>query len=89
MGNDVSRGNEGRSGSKAEQARFVPKESLRELAARHVSATRQIIANQRAHIIRLEAMGVPTNEAEQNLNMFLDTLKRLEDHERWVGKISN
>jgi hypothetical protein len=89
MGDDVSSGNRGRSGFKAEQARFVPKESIRELAARHVSATRQIIADQRAHIIKLESMGVPTNEAEQNLNMFLDTLKRLEDHERWVGKISN
>ena len=53
------------------------------------SATRQIIANQRAHICKLEAMGVSAAEAEQNLNMFLDTLRMLEDHERWVAKISN
>ena len=88
MGNDVSSGNAGSRGSKVEQTRFVPKESVREQATRHVSVTRQIIANQRAHIIKLEAMGVSTNEAEQNLNMFLETLKMLEDHERWVGKIS-
>ena len=89
MVSDRSGGNGARSGSEAEQARPVPKESVRELAARHVAATRQIIANQRAHIIKLESMGVSASGAEQNLGMFLDTLKMLEDHERWVGKYSN
>ena len=63
-----------------------PKTSVRELAGRHVAKTREIVASQRAHISKLQAMGFSTSEAERNLDTYLGTLKMLEDHERWVQK---
>ena len=63
-----------------------PKTSVRELVGRHVAMTREIVASQRAHISKLQAMDFSTSEAERNLDTYLGTLKMLEDHERWVQK---
>jgi hypothetical protein len=63
-------------------------ERIRDLEAklamvqRHIAQAREIIAGQHERINALTCNGSPTEIAEQNLAVFLTTLKAFEDHER-------
>ena len=51
------------------------------LAAFRAAEARRIVANQRGLIAVLQAKGEPTLEAERMLEVYLSSLKLLEDHE--------
>ena len=50
-------------------------------AARHVIAARLIVAQQYDRIARLKAQGSCTRDYERTLDIFLNTLQILEEHE--------
>jgi hypothetical protein len=50
------------------------------IAARHVKHARQKIAQQQVRISRLRALGYPTTDAELTLDVFLGSLKVLQEH---------
>jgi hypothetical protein len=50
-------------------------------AALHVAEGRRSVVRQRARIAKLEALGASTLEAENTLEVFLRTLRVLEDYE--------
>lgn len=52
------------------------------MATRHVGRGRVIVAQQHERIARLKAQGSCTRDFELTLDVFLCTLKILEDHER-------
>jgi hypothetical protein len=51
------------------------------LAAFRVAEARRIVANQRTQIAMLKVKGEPTVDAEAMLQVYLSSLKLLEDHE--------
>ncbi len=51
------------------------------LAAYRAAEARRIVANQRGLIAMLKSKGEPTVEAEGMLEVYLSSLKLLEDHE--------
>ena len=57
-------------------------ESALSMAARHVAEGRVIVARQRERIAKLKRLGCSTLDHEHTLQVFLDTLAILEDHER-------
>jgi hypothetical protein len=50
-------------------------------AALHVAEGRRSVVRQRARIAKLHAIGASTSEAENTLDVFLRTLRVLEDYE--------
>ncbi len=56
------------------------------LAAYRAAEARRIVANQRGLIAVLQAKGEPTREAEGLLEVYLSSLKLLEDHEWKMSK---
>jgi hypothetical protein len=52
------------------------------VASRYVSEARRIVAQQQQRIAKLRVAGCLTTDAEQTLQVFLGTLKILEEHER-------
>ncbi len=49
-------------------------------AARHVAEARRIVAQQRARIVKLKALGSATRDQELTLEAFVSTLALLENH---------
>jgi hypothetical protein len=61
---------------------MVEEETALVQAVRHVAEGRRIVANQRARIAKLRALGHPTLNHEQTLSIFESTLRIFEDHAR-------
>jgi hypothetical protein len=51
-------------------------------AAARLARAREIVANQRALIAKLRALGRPRVDAEKSLQMYESSLRRLDEHER-------
>ncbi len=62
------------------------KEAKLVVAAQHAAEARRIVANQRGLIATLKAKGEPTVDAEGVLEVYLSSLKLLEDHEWKIRK---
>jgi hypothetical protein len=50
------------------------------IAARHLVQARRIVARQRAHILKLKALGSATPDHELTLQVFVSTLAQMEGH---------
>jgi hypothetical protein len=59
-------------------------ESQLRKAVRRVAEAKAIIERQRERLANLEAHGLPTLDAEQTLDIFIGTLRCLEDHARLI-----
>jgi hypothetical protein len=50
-------------------------------AAARLARAREIVANQRALVAQLRALGQPTEDAEKSLQMYESSFRHLEEHE--------
>lgn len=80
------RANSGRrqfgSGNTAREMDVMEPEAELASAARHRAAARPIVAQQRARIAKLKAVGPCPRDVELTLEVFVSTLALLEEHER-------
>jgi len=56
------------------------------LAAHRAAEARRIVAHQRGLVAMLQAKGEPTSDAEGMLQVYVSSLKLLEDHEWEIRK---
>ena len=68
---------------------MIKDETMLQTAARHVAEARRIVAQQRARIEWLKALGGDIADAERLLTTFVITLGSLEHHERSLQETVN
>jgi len=66
-------------------SRIMPRKKPKLIVAAHrVAEARRIVAEQHQLIAKLKAFGRPTLDAERTLQMYVGSLKHLEDYERKI-----